>query len=380
MNSMTRAAIAHARRNRMLRPARALALTLLALVLPRAAASQEPDTRGGSGTVRGVVQVGPGEPVPYAVVALTPRFPQRFTDEVGAFSFSRVPAGTYRLVARQVGFKPFDTTVVVAPSQTLAVTATLERLTVELEEITVVATRGCTQPGPPDAGAPELAALFGQLRQSAVQYKLLVTTYQFRYRMARKFSDIDELGNVAWSQSDTVQYVSSALVQYRPGDIVSVAPLPDGTTTRAVILPPLSDLADSVFQAHHCFSFTGRVEQDGNEVVRFHFRPPDALATPDLEGDVDIDPRTYQIRRASVSVTHPDKAQDGMRSATSTITFTELLPNIVVQQRVESVQVLAERKVQPGGALKHITRYVEDQTLADYHFLRPLPGRQSPSP
>ena len=351
---------------------------LFALLAGRAARAQEPPAPG-SGIVRGVVEAGPGDPVPYAVVALTPRFAQRFTDGSGSFAFSRVPAGTYHLVARQVGFKPLDTTVVVAASQTLAVTVTLERLTVQLEEITVVTSRGCTQPGPPDAGSPELAALFDQLRQNAQRYRLLASAYQFRYRMARTFSDVDELGNVAWTRTDTVEYVSSALVNYRPGEVVGVAPLPDGTTTRAVILPTLSDLADSVFQAHHCFGFVGRVEQGGAEVVRFSFRPPDAQQAPDLEGDVDLDPRSYQIRRASVSLTHADKAQDGMRSATSTITFAEVLPNIVVQKRVESVQVLAEPAVLTGGR-KHIERYVEDQQLAGVHFLRPLPGGEEPNP
>ncbi len=244
----------------------ASALVVLALAVPRAAPSQEPPARGGVGIVRGVVEAGPDEPVPYAVVALNPHFTQRFTDGTGTFVFTRVPVGTYHLLARQVGFKPLDTTVVVAANQTVTVSATLERLTVQLEVITVVASRGCSEPGPPDAGTPELAALFGQLKQSAAQYKLLATTYQFRYRMARTFRDMDEAGNVAWSQSDTVEYVSSALVHYRPGDVVGVAPLPDGTTTRAVILPTLSDLADSVFQATHCFTFIGQVEQGGRRL------------------------------------------------------------------------------------------------------------------
>jgi hypothetical protein len=356
---------------------RALGLALLVLAAPRAAPSQEPAARGGYGVVRGVVQAGPDDPVPYAVVSMPPRFTQRFTDGTGTFVFTRVPAGTYHLLARQVGYRPLDTVVVVTPNETVAVTATLERLTVQLEEITVVATRGCTQPGPPDAGTPELASLMDQLRQSAAQYKLLANTYQFRYRMARVFRDIDELGHVLWTVSDTVEYVSSALVQYRPGDVVGLAHLPDGSTSRAVLLPTLSDLADSVFQAHHCFSFVGPVEQGGTTIVRFHFRPPETLEMPDLEGDVDLDPRSYQIRRASVSVTHADKAQGGMRSASSTITFAEVLPNIVVQKRVESVQVLAEPVLQTGGA-KHIARYEEDQQLAGVRFLHPLPGRPLP--
>ncbi len=113
--------------------------------------------------------------------------------------------------------------------------------------------------------------------------------------------------------------------------------------------------------------------------MRFHFRPPDTLQAPDLTGDVDLDPRTYQIRRATISLTHADKALEGMRSATSTITFAELLPNVVVQKRVESVQVLAAPVLQLGG-VKHIGRYEEDQQLAGVHFLHPLPGGQGPRP
>ena len=356
----------------------ALALALIPLVLPRALAGQAVPLKGGAGVVRGVVLAGPDEPVAYAVVALQPRFPQRFTDASGAFDFTHVPAGTYHLIARQVGFKPLDTTVVVATDAQVVVTATLERLTVELEAISVVAGQGCTQPGPPDASMPELAALFGQLRESAQQYKLLATTYQFRYRMARTFTDVDEVGHELARSTDTVSYLSSALVHYRPGDVVSVATLPDGSTTRAVVLPTLTDLADSAFQAHHCFSFTGRVQQDGAEVLRFHFQPPEALEAPDLEGDVDLDPATYQIRRASVSLTRAGLAQTGVRAATSTITFAEVLPNIVVQKRVVSVQELTAPPLR--GGQRYIARYVEDQRLAGVTFLHAVPGAQPAAP
>ena len=356
----------------------ALALALVVLVLPSAVEAQAVPLRGGAGVVRGVVLAGPDDPVPYGVVALQPRFPQRFTDAAGAFAFTHVPAGTYHLLARQVGFKPLDTTVVVAADAQVVVNVTLERLTVELEAITVVAAQGCTQPGPPDASAPELAALFEQLRESAQQYKLLATTYQFRYRMARTFTDLDEVGNRLARTVDTVSYLSSALVHYRPGDVVGTATLPDGSAAPAVVLPTLTDLADSVFQAHHCFTFAGRVPQDGAEVLRFHFRPPEGLAVPDLEGDVDLDPGTYQIRRASVSLTHAELAQTGVRAASSTITFAEVLPNIVVQKRVVSVEELTAPPLRSGA--KYVARYVEDQTLAGVTFLHPLPGAQPAAP
>ncbi|HXY70071.1 MAG TPA: carboxypeptidase regulatory-like domain-containing protein [Gemmatimonadales bacterium] len=350
---------------------------LLALAAPCAAA-QEAGPRG-TAAVRGVVRSADGEPVPYAVVAMPPRFPQRFTDEAGAFAFSRIPAATYRLQVRQVGYKPFDTTVAVAPGETVTVAPVLERLTVQLEEITVVASRGCTQPGPPDAGTPELAALFDQIRQYARQYRLLATQYQFRYRMVRVFSDLNEVGNVDWTRRDTVEYLSSAIVRYRPGDVVGATDLPDGTIARTVVLPTIMDIADSVFQANHCFALTGPVPGDTAALVRFHFRPPDSLQAPDLAGDVDMDARSYQVRRITVSLTHPERAWDKMRAATSTITFAELLPNVVVQRRVESVQVLARPPLLVGGA-HYVGRFAEDQTLLDTRFLHPLPSRRDSAP
>ena len=351
-------------------------LAALALAAPGAAAAQEAGGAArGTGMVRGVVLAGPAEPVPYAVVAMPPHFPQRFTDAAGVFVFTRVPAGNYHVQVRQVGYKPLDTAVVVAAGQTVAITAPLERLTVQLEDITVVTTRGgCTEPGPPDAGSPELAALFEQLEQYARQYRLLANTYRFRYRMVRTFADLDDVGNLAWMRRDTVAYLSSSTVHYRPGNVVLAADEPDSTRSREVILPNVADLADSVFQAHHCFTYAGKV---GEGLVRFTFRPPDSLQAPDLAGDVDMDPRTHQLRRVTVNLTHPERAWDKMRAATSTITFAELLPNIVVQRRVKSVQLLARPPLLTGRH-HYVAQFIENQELLDSRFVNPLSGGPTP--
>jgi len=166
-------------------------------------------------------------------------------------------------------------------------------------------------------------------------------------------------------------------VHYRPGDVVVMTDQPDGTRSPAVMLPNIADLADDRFQASHCFSYSGRVQVAGGELVRFHFRPPDSLQAPDLAGDVDMDPRTYQVRRVYVSLTHPERAWDKMRAANSTITFDELLPNIVVQRRVESVQLLVKPALRIAG-LHYVAQFVEHQELLDTHFLHPLPGGAGP--
>ena len=100
---------------------------------------------------------------------------KQFSDDSGAFRFAGVRAGSYRLIARQVGFRPFDTTVVKIEGAPLVVWISMEPLVIELAAITVGAVpRECATPGPPDSAvAPELAAVFDQLRQNAERYAFL---------------------------------------------------------------------------------------------------------------------------------------------------------------------------------------------------------------
>ena len=61
----------------------------------------------------GTVRSSAGNPVAYAMVSLDPLGARRFADQTGRFVFAAVPPGRYRLRARQVGYRPLDTTIVV---------------------------------------------------------------------------------------------------------------------------------------------------------------------------------------------------------------------------------------------------------------------------
>jgi hypothetical protein len=349
-----------------------LSIPLALLAIGAGAASAWSQDAGARAGVRGVVRSGSGELIAYAVVALAPGYGQRFTDDAGAFAFGNVPPGTYHLLVRQVGFKPFDTTVVKVSNNAVALTVTLDHLAVELAEITVVSERRCSVPGPPDAALmPELAAVFDQLRQNAERYALLADSYPFRYRLARSMVDYDDAEKVLWSGTDTVEYHSNARAHYQPGDVVGLGTGPAGKTARVLKLPTLSDLADSAFLANHCFAFRGTLGRDGERLVRFEFRPAEALQSPDIEGDVDLDARSYQVRHASIRLTHPGRAMAGLLSTSSTMTFTELYPNIVLPSRVEGSLV----PVPDPGVRRRTARFTETQQLIDVRFLRSLPGR-----
>ena len=354
------------RRNPRAHAAYLLAVVALAAAVPPAWARQVAPV-----TVRGVVRSADGLPVPFATVALQPGHAPRFTDDSGRFAFERVPPGPYHLVARQVGFHPDDTTLVVAQGRSLAVTVALEPIELELAAIRVEVTRGCTAPGPPDSAAsPELTVLFDQLRENAARYRMMTEAYPFRFRMARTFVNYDASGAVADSASDTVRYLSSALAGYRTGQVITWGRGQGRTVSLVLTLPSLADFADSAFEASHCFTYEGVVQEDGRPMVRFHFEPALSIRTPDIEGDVDLVPESYQVRTAVIRLTHPGRAIEGLSKASSVITYAQLYPNILVQSRIAS----EHEPVYRDDLHPRVARYTEVQRLVGVAFEHPLPG------
>ena len=349
----------------MYRPAvlGAVALLTIAGGPRRAPAQQRPDA------VRGVVRSG-GVRIPYAVVELGAPRGKQFSDDSGTFRFSGVPPGPYALKVRQVGYRPYDTTVVKIEGTPLLVSVNMEALVIELAAITVAVPRACAAPGPPDSVlAPELAAVFEQLRQNAERYAFLSDSYPFHYRLSRVFADYDETGRSVWSATDTVRYLSSGRVRYRPGQVLALGPGPEHSLAKVIRLPTLSDLADSAFQANHCFYYAGTVVRDNGRFVRFDFVPVDSLRTPDIEGEVDLDARSFQIRFATIRLTRVGRAMPGLTSTSSTIAFAELYPNIVLPSRMEGQLVPAPR----FDVRTPIARSTETQQLLDVRFVRALP-------
>ena len=352
------------------RRAGALLAFLIVLAAPGAlAAQQRPDV------VTGVVRSG-GVPVPYAVVDLGTGRGRQFTDDSGAFRFAGVPAGSHRLLARQVGYRPFDSTVVKVAGTPLSIAVDLEPLVVQLAEITVTTSRACTTPGLPDSSvAPQLVALFDQIDENAERYAMLADSFPFRYRLSRTFADYDAQGRIVETTTDTVGDVSSSRVRYRPGSVLATGLGPERTLAPVVRLPTLSDFADSAFKANHCFFYAGTVDRDAGRYVRFDYVPVVTLRTPDIEGEVYLDARTYQVRSATIRLTRVARAMPGLLSASSTLSFAELYPNIVIMRRMEG-----ELVPEPRNDVKTpIVRSTEVRQLIDVHFLRPLPGTGGPA-
>ncbi len=346
----------------------AFTLAAVAGLAHPAAAQQRTDV------VLGTVRAG-GARMPYAVVQFSNGM--QFTDDSGDFRVPNVPPGSYRLYIRQVGFRPFDTTVVKTAGSALVVPVAMEPLVIELAAITVEVPRSCSTPGPPDSAvSPQLAAVFDQLRQNAERYAFLADSYPFHYRLSQVIADYDARGRVVWTAADTVSLLSSGRPHYHPGRVIALAPGPEHTLEKVFLLPTLADFADSVFEANHCFYYAGTVDGDSGRYVRFDYVPSDSLRYPDIEGEVDLDARSFQIRTAIIRLTRVARAMPGLTSTNATIRFAELYPNIVVPVRVEGQDIPEPR----FDVKTPISRSVETQQLIDVHFERPLPGAKPPGP
>jgi carboxypeptidase family protein len=326
-------------------------------------AAQQP----GTVTLRGtVVAAETGQPLPFSIVALVPVARQTFTTGAGEFSFHRLAPGSYRLLARQIGYTPWDTVIVLGPASDTAVVlrVALLHVAIELPPITARAA-GCVSPGAPDsAGAPELAGVFGQVLENARRFALLASAYPYRSRVERTFSSVDREGRRRAGAADTIEERSQEDRRYRPGDVVFWG-TGDFAGQRLMRLPELRDFDDSAFVAVHCFELAGRDTLDGGTFVRLDFTPAAALRTADVAGAAYLDTATYQIRYTVVRLTRAGRAIRGVDSLVSTSRFREVVPGIVVRDWVRAITTPTAR---------YVPRRLEEQRLLTVSFSRPLSG------
>ena len=338
---------------------RALTFLIQAALVTAAGAQQRPLT----GTI---VSATSGEPLPFSIVALLPGFAQRFTNQAGRFAFSGVPAGSYHLVVRQIGYYPLDSTITVGADIGLSVRIALRHLPVELPAVTVTAPQTCSAPGPPDSTtAPQLAAVFGQVIENARRLQLLNDSFPYEYRLQRRTWTVDRAGLDDLLRTDTLSQETQEGWRYQPGRLMRWRPGPAGREW-FIRLPTLVDFADSVFVGVHCFWLAGRDSLGADTLIRLDFAPAASLRSTDVAGAAYLDPATYQLRYTIVRLTRPDREMPGVSSLVATSHFREVAPGIPLQDHVRAVTTLAPAT--GNGAVQR----VEEQWLVRVSFRRPL--------
>ncbi|PYP16958.1 MAG: hypothetical protein DMD54_08370 [Gemmatimonadetes bacterium] len=340
------------------------------LVCAYLTAAQHPSL---SGTV---VNAETGEPIPYAIIELAPRGRLRLSDMGGRFRIDTVEPGTHRLVVRQIGYRPFDSTLTIPLASQPGLIVHLTRLGILLPPVTVARSDECRTPGPPERTiTPTLALVFDQMVANARRMLLMQDEHPHVLRVQRRITDVELPRGQQTSITDTLQLKSRDRWRYRPGQVVGRASYETDIEGRWITrpwkdqdlirLPTLEDFADSIFVDTHCFSFGGRDSIQGDRFIRIDFRPAVRIKTTDVAGSAYLDSATYLIRYTVVTVTRPGQGVPGLMSLVATSRFREIPPGMIVTDQISAV---SRRRGQP------LTERLEEQRLLNILFHIQPPG------
>ena len=331
----------------------ALLLALAPLTL------QQPALRGT------VVSAESGQPLGYSIVTLHPNAGEQFTDARGTFAFTGLGAGTYLLSARQIGYTPLDTQMVIGDDGPTIVRVVLHHLAIELPPVTIAATP-CTNPGAPDSSDAALLAVFDQLQENARRYALLADSYPFQYTLELSDRTVNQRGDTGKPEIRKLRFSNSDNRPYQIGRVVEPAfgPWGDPATTLVIHSADLQDLTNVDFIKHHCFRLAGTDTLAGDTLVRIDFEPAKRIATADMAGSAYLDPATYELRYTVTSLTRPDRSpMTDVRSMTFLTRFRNIAPSVPLQ---DSLAVVTTYRY--GARAK-----IGTQRTVDVRFKRQLP-------
>jgi hypothetical protein len=315
-----------------------------------------------------------GTPLEHAMVTVQPALRQTFTSGAGTFVFSELPPGTYRIRVAHLGFVPREIVVTIpASSAPDRVQVELTLITVHLPTMKVLANWTCTNPGPPDpAYDPDFAAVVGQLRINAEQYRLLADSFPFAYRIYREYSATDGAKVRKMRRIDTVTYASNAAGwRYKVGNVVGE----DAEHNLEMRLPILSDFASDVFLNSHCFRYAGRDSSSDGAVLRIEFRAVDSLKVADVNGTILLDAVSYQIRNTTLDLSRIPITIRGITSVSARTTFTAVAPNIVVFSEIIGTNFLT-----PSRDWRANVFTTEQQHILKFEWLHGAPGKSVTPP
>lgn len=314
-------------------------------------------------------------PLGYSVVALPEQALERFTSAAGVVVLEVAGTGRTRFVVKRLGFVPKDTVIdVTGPGQ--QITVALERLSLQLEPVRVVAWPRCVRPGIPRRGGDErVRRVVEQLRQNGERYRLVTTQHPFSYEIEREFSRV-ELGRGAPSEQierrDTITVNGRPDWRYEPGRMVS-RDTRRGPGEWMMHLPVLSDLAEQAFIDNHCFHVAGLEDKEGRQLLRLDIVAAARLRGPDVNATVWLDPHELQMRYAEFVLTPiPEQFRD-LLYVSSKVTYVEVAPYIPVMHET-ATENLAVRGITGASTVS----FRERQRILRLTFHGTRPGTTPP--
>lgn len=296
-----------------------------------------------TGTVAGVVRAAPTNvPLPYAVLAISSVGIERFSGADGRYRLTQVPAGTYQLQVRRIGFVPQTFTVTVTAGATTNLDIGLVQVPVRLTAMLVRPVEPCLKPGLPDPSKePGIATLVELLRENAETYRTLVQQHPYAYAIYRALgSTLNDSVRITNIGAERINGIRA--VRYKPGKVVESA---RGQSTMQ--LPTVLDLTDKAFIENHCFHYRGTSVNNGATWFSLEVRAAEKIKAPDVHGIFWLDSATAQLRRMELELSRPDKLPSQLRDIQAVVvrtTFLEIAPGLSVVDDVCAINFLRPGK------------------------------------
>ena len=344
------------------------ARVLMAVAAPLAALSAQ-----GASTIVGVVVAQEsGERLAHSVIAIPSLEIRRFADDSGTFVLRDLPAGSFVVHVRRLGYAPKDVMLTVRGGAHDSLRVQLTRVAVKLASVQVRADPPCTTPGLRAVKDSALTTLLTQLRMNGEQYRLLAEKYPFVYAQERIVSSELKSGETRIDTIDTLVVASKPLWRYRPGEILTRL---GGRQRRELLfnIPTLLDFADPLFLDNHCFADGGLDHVQGRDLIRIDLVAWSRIKNPDVNGSIFLDPETFQIRRSVLRLSRNPKVS-GLMGLEVTTVFQEALASIPIVS-----QVLGVQRFDPRGRQRDFVAGYEHHRLIGFRFVGARPG-DDPTP
>jgi hypothetical protein len=248
----------------------------------------------------------------------------------------------------------------------------LLHLSVQLATMKIVARRVCTNPGRPDPNVdPDFAAIVAQIRMNAEQYRVLSDSFPFRYKMQHTFYSMHSDSSRFDEQMESDAYRSDVSGwEYHPGSVIDR----DRSGRSIMHIPVLTDFASYEFLNNHCFTYGGLESLRDGVMVRIDFMADVQLKTPDVNGSVYLDSKTYQIRRTDLNLSMMPRDFPQARAMSVTTMFSEISPSIDVIEQIRGITSLRAR----GWGATVATG--EDQRMFGLEWLKSDPSHPKVQP
>lgn len=351
--------------------------------------SREVQSQGtlGTGTtgypVAGAVLRDGGTPLPFARVTL---MREGAADSVlrevvasadGRFVLRDISAGTYRVIARQIGFRPAEAAVIIADGAPAVLTLQMERLAIALPEVIVEASELSCADSAMRAGRddPRLEVLRGLLVENSARISAFVRSYPIEVQMRSRMTTFGAAGEALLVKEDSLSVVGKPGDDYRPGDVLQ--PRREGRRLLGyrINIPNMGAIGSPGFQRSHCFAFGGGEMIDGRPTLRLLVAPDGpALRVTDVAGAFYLDAQSGILRRSELSLTNIPR--ESLGQVTLETEFAEPFPGFALRRIATYTQQLL-----PGSRLNGmpVVRDVEVVETSGFRFVNARPDGAPPS-